>query len=276
MKGFEDIIITKEEEVKEEDGSCGCDLPDEKDDGGKLLNKSTLDRKTVHVAFVMDHSGSMSLQKKLALDNYNEQLASLKTKAKENGIETYVTLVEFDNRIITKYENRLINEIEPEEYYWTDGMTSLNDAIFNGASLLKKSMANDKCEDKSALLIIMTDGDENSSVEFAGIKGRDLIKKEIETLEKTGDWTFTFMGANINVQDVAVAGYGMSAGNTMSFDANAKGFKMSGGSVQAGLDTYYSARTRGVKSVANFHNHNSTTTNEKPVTTNTVTEEAEE
>jgi len=285
MTGFDDIII-KTEEVKEEDGGtfdkeedsgcgCGCEIPDEKNDGGEILNKPSC--KSVHVAFVMDHSGSMTSQRKLALDNYNEQLASLKRKTKTTGIETYVTLVEFDNRILVPYKNKLVSDIEPNEDYWTEGLTSLNDAIFKGTTLLKKSMNNDTCDDISALMIIMTDGHENSSVEFAGIEGRDSIRKEIEKLEKTGEWTFTFMGANIDVQATAVAGFGMSAGNTMSFTADDQGFKMSNGSVQGGLNKYYDARTYGAKNVADFHVDNSTT-GDKPdtVATSTVKDQVNE
>ena len=212
-------------------------------------------------------------QKQLALDNYNEQLASLKRKSNESGIETYVTLVEFDNKIKTKYENKLISEIQSEKNYWTCGTTSLNDAIFNATSLLKKSMKDDTCKDKSALIIIMTDGYENSSVEFAGSKGKNLIKKEIEKLEKTGEWTFTFMGANIDVQDIAVNGYGMSVGNTMSFNANDNGYKMSGGSVKSGLNKYYNARTYGAKNIANFHDNNTTASNEGQKITSGTEEE---
>jgi len=264
MKGFEDIIITDDSEVQEETECVkpSCKKPEK---GGK----------TVHVAFVMDHSGSMSFQQKLALDNYNEQLASLKRKSNESGIETYVTLVEFDNRIIVKYEDRLIDEIKPETDYWTEGLTSLNDAIFKGTSLLKKSMKNDTCEDKSALIIIMTDGHENSSKEFAGDKGANFLKKEIEKLEKTDEWTFTFMGAGIDVQATAVAGLGMGRGNTISFSADSAVFKMSGGSVKNGIGTYYSARMGGAKTVSDFHVNNTTTAADVQTTSNTVKEEEE-
>jgi len=259
MKGFEDIIITDDSEVQEE---TECVKPS--------CKKPHLGSKTVHVAFVMDHSGSMTIQQELARDNYNEQLATLKQNSGE--IDTYVTLVEFDNRIIVKYENKLIDDIKPEKDYWTNGLTSLNDAIFRGIKLLEKSMKNDTCEDKSALMVIMTDGHENSSKELVGIKGRDLIKKEIGELEKTGEWAFTFMGAGIDVQDVAIDGYGMSRGNTLSFNADSDGFKMSGGSAKNGIETYYSARLGGAKTVADFHVGN-TTVDEVQTTSNKVKED---
>jgi uncharacterized protein YegL len=251
MTGFDDIIITKE------------------DEGGKT--KTT--EKSVHVAFVMDHSGSMMTQQQLALNNYNEQIETLKRKSNESGIETYVTLIEFDDRINVSFEEELINNIkEPAKSYWAGGMTSLNDAIFKGITLLKKGMKKDKLEDKSALLIIMTDGQENSSKEFGGFKGTELLKKEIERLEKTDLWSFTFMGAGIDVQNIAVAGLGMSVGNTMSFSNNDVGYKMSNISSNEGIDVYYTARNNGETAVKNFHENTTAGTEGQKIASSTAKE----
>jgi len=251
---FDDVIITKE------------------DTEGKVLDDGINARKSVHVAFIMDHSGSMIGQKDLALINYNEQIETLKRKSVD--IDTWVSLIEFNDRIIIEHEGVSINNIELAKNYWVDGTTSLNDAIFKGIELLKKGMKNDILEDKSVLVIIMTDGYENSSKEFSGNKGRDLIKKEIKKLEKTDLWTFTFMGAGIDVQDIAVAGYGMSVGNTMSFASNNDGYKMSNISTKEGIDTYYNSRVRGATNVKDFHNENTTAGTEgQKVTSSTAKEE---
>lgn len=260
MKGFDDIIITEVDDKKEVE------------DVKEAIKTST--KPSVHVAFVMDHSGSMGGQKQLALENFNEQIATLKQNS--DNIDTWVSLIEFDNRINVTYEDVSVNNVEPEKNYWTGGTTSLNDAIFKAIKLLENRMKKDSVEDKSALIIIMTDGYENSSVEFAGNKGRDAVKAEIQKLEKTDEWTFTFMGADIDVQNIAVAGFGMNVGNTFAFNANSRGYKMSGDSVKSGVTAYYSARMAGQTSVKNFHDNDTTvdnTADDDPVTSSAVKEE---
>lgn len=248
---FDDVIIKTVGEDTEGEVKPSCKKPEK---GGKRPEKGSM---SVHVAFVMDHSGSMGGQKQLALENYNEQIAKLKQES--GDIDTWVNLIEFDNRIIVVHEGLSLNDIKPVTDYWTNGTTSLNDAIFKGIKLLEKGMKNDSSEDKSALMVIMTDGYENSSVEFAGNKGRDAVKAEIQKLEKTDEWTFTFMGADIDVQNIAVAGFGMNVGNTFAFNANSRGYKMSGDSVKSGVTAYYSARMAGQTSLKNFHDNNSNT-----------------
>ena len=66
--------------------------------------------------------------------------------------------------------------------------------------------------DYNVLVTILTDGEENASKEYNG----RTIKQLIEDLKAKG-WTFTYIGAN---QDVEKVGATLSITNTLSFQAN--------------------------------------------------------
>lgn len=90
-------------------------------------------------------------------------------------------------------------------------MTALNDAI--GKTL----NAND---DEAAIVLIQTDGYENSSREYDQAKVKELIKGK----EAKG-WDFLFLGADIDVQGEAMS-RGIVASKTMAFDKSAMGINM--------------------------------------------------
>jgi uncharacterized protein with von Willebrand factor type A (vWA) domain len=68
-------------------------------------------------------------------------------------------------------------------------------------------------------ICILTDGHENASREYRA----DAIKPMIEHAEKNG-WAFVYLGANQDAFAVASA-YGIQAGRTFAFAANAAGTK---------------------------------------------------
>jgi hypothetical protein len=86
----------------------------------------------------------------------------------------------------------VISEYQPR------GSTALYDAIANTitnlANQLKGARKNEKC-----LVIVMTDGQENSSKEY-GLRenGRKRLFDLIKSYEKKGNWTFVYLGANVD------------------------------------------------------------------------------
>lgn len=67
--------------------------------------------------------------------------------------------------------------------------------------------------DYNVLVTILTDGEENASKEY---NGKD-IKAMVEEL-KSKNWTFTYIGANHDVEKFAQS---IAINNTMSFEADA-------------------------------------------------------
>ena len=209
-----------------------------------------------HVVFIMDHSGSMYGNRgNMALSNFNEQIQELKSQADKHGQRTMVTLVEFSGEHNIKFMEKPIGKVNEVKEYNCNGSTALNDTL---AYMIGK-MKNDVPElgvkelNHSVLFIIMTDGEENISKEFGGIKGRNKLKQIIEEMEKEDNWTFTFMGANLDVQKDIVGGMAFSAGNTMSFTSDVEGFKMSNVGTTSGIKNYYTSRSKGVKKVGDFY-----------------------
>ena len=69
--------------------------------------------------------------------------------------------------------------------------------------------------DASAVVVIITDGEENNSREYDITKVRSMINE----LQSTGKWTFTFIGANIDSIKTA-SSYGINTKNVVSFSGD--------------------------------------------------------
>jgi hypothetical protein len=224
--------------------------------------------KVTYVCFVMDHSGSMDellkgqkmskagspaeLKKKsdIALSNFNEQIQTLKDES-DDDMDTVVTIIEFDNKFKTPVKNVLVENVKPIKNYWVGGMTALYDAIALGITKVREKMDADEREDKAALMIIQTDGEENYSTEYnVHEDGQKRLKKLIEELENTGLWTFTFLGEDLDVE--IATGLGMSIGNTMAYAGNVDGYKMSSEVTQDSFKKYFQARKLGATQTKNF------------------------
>ena len=90
-------------------------------------------------------------------------------------------------------------------------MTALYDAVCKTL----KGQENNKGKN---LVVVMTDGQENSSKEYTQVH----MKKMIDDLTAKGNWTFVYLGAN---QDsYATAGqYGFTVGNTVNYTPTSTG-----------------------------------------------------
>jgi len=238
MGNYDDLLQSDDEQIKK--------------------NLGFKEEAVTYVGIIDDHSGSMGelLEEKkskadLALSNYNEQLATLK-KQSEEGMETLVTVIEFDNEIMCTHDNVPVEDMEPLKEYWTRGMTSLYDAIAYGISRVKSRMEADERDNKAALIIVETDGYENASGDYHGEEGRKRLKTLIEELEATGRWTFTFLGAGID--EKLAESLGMNFGNIMTTKAGDFRDTVHAYSVQnASLGDYMKDRKRGVLNKSDFY-----------------------
>lgn len=215
-----------------------------------------------YVGFIGDHSGSMGehvsqvepspKKSELALSNFNEQIATLK-KESEEGMETLVTVIDFDNEIICQNDNVDIADIQPLTEYWTRGMTSLYDAIAYGVSRIKRRMEEDPRDNKAALMVIETDGYENASTDYAiHDGGKERLQKLIKELEGEGNWTFTFLGAGLDVEFAQELG--MSFGNIASTRSGNLGDTVHAYAAQTrGLKSFMGDRKRGVLNKSDFY-----------------------
>src|SRR6201989_273135 len=112
-----------------------------------------------HTLVVLDKSGSMHMRRDATQDGYNEFIEDLKANAKG---EVLVTLVEFDTHVTTRYVEKPLNEVERLTDYRPGGMTALRDGLGKGINIIEQRVR----KDDAVNVTVMTDGAENSSVEY--------------------------------------------------------------------------------------------------------------
>lgn len=168
------------------------------------------------VNFILDKSGSMDMIKSDVIGGFNSYLKELQ---KQKGSVLF-TLTLFDTESIeTPYLLTPIKEVKPltDKTYRPAGMTNLYDASVDTIEQIAERVS--EMKGKNAVVVtIMTDGQENASHKHDQKCLQDLIKK----LEKKGNWTFAFMGANQDAWLTAQS-MGISASNAMSWQASGVG-----------------------------------------------------
>lgn len=171
--------------------------------------------KTKEVAFIVDKSGSMEACREQVISGFNEFVGDLQREA-DLSINFWATM--FDTVIEHQVHGRPVKEVNPltRESYVPGGCTALYDAL--GATLNKmEALLKDETQ-TPIVVVVMTDGHENSSREF----NQQAIAARIKALQDKGNWTFVFMGA---AQDAwaAAAPLGIAQANTMSYESKATG-----------------------------------------------------
>lgn len=203
----------------------------------KAKKKTT--KKLTHVAIVLDRSGSMQSIHAATVGGLNEQFNALRVGGKQGG-HTEVTLIQFDGIVETVFAN-----VTPEnltdwthEQFQPRGMTAMYDAVWQAITQLKTKEVTD---DTGFLVIVISDGEENSSREIT----QALLSKEIKDLQETGKWTFTFMLANQDIHDVA-SKLSVPMGNMKAFAANTRGVNLVSAEMSVSYDSYFGLRSAGL------------------------------
>jgi hypothetical protein len=169
---------------------------------------------------ILDESGSMQLIKQATISGFNEVVQTVKGIEKQfPDQEHFISLVTFNGLGIKTMLNvqpvATLEEID-EKRFRPDASTPLFDAI--GFSLTNLVREVEDCPNHNVLVTILTDGEENSSIEYSGA----TIKRMIDELSMK-NWTFTYIGANHDVVDFALK---ISITNTMSYQANDADMKL--------------------------------------------------
>lgn len=172
-----------------------------------------METESVYNLIILDESGSMEHIKKPIMDGFNEVVQNIKgIEIKFPEQKHFISFVTFNGIGIKTHQHmEAVKNLKPidEKSYNPDSMTPLYDAI--GLSTLKlKNEIGDK-PNTNVLVTILTDGMENASSEFNG----EQIYKIISDLKAQG-WTFTYIGANHDVEGAALK---ISITNTMTFTA---------------------------------------------------------
>ena len=154
------------------------------------------------IDFILDRSGSMHTCVNDTLGGFNFFVES----QKKDNPEGKMSLILFAHDFEYIYKDKCVKNLEnlhPNEYF-PRGTTALLDAI-------GKTIKNSK-DKKNHMIVILTDGEENSSKKYT----LDHINDLIEMKKKEG-WQFVFLGAN---QDAIKTGnnLGIPENSAMTFN----------------------------------------------------------
>jgi uncharacterized protein YegL len=183
------------------------------------------------VVFLIDKSGSMANKTADVIGGFNEYLKKLQ----KDGNDYALSVILFDTEVTNLVSGKSPSDIQPlnTQTYMAGGGTALLDAVGDG---LKEY----KLEDKT-LVIIMTDGQENSSRRYS----LKEIKANVEQAQEKGAWSFVYLGAGVDAFAEA-GGMGIPVGNTMVYNAVTTGTTMTA--------TAYTTATASATPIAQWRN----------------------
>lgn len=175
------------------------------------------------ITMIIDESGSMTSARDTTISGFNEFVAGQRSAEAEAGAG-YLSLIKFDApHIKTVFTNRPLNEVPAlsRETYSPNGGTNLLDAIGHAINTVNSELAKLKKKERPGVIItIMTDGAENASRSFTNQQIKDMVKAA-----EDADWTFTFLGANIDSFAVGST-FGMNVHNSVNYSTANMGATM--------------------------------------------------
>lgn len=186
------------------------------------------------VIFVIDGSGSMHSKADDVRGGFNTYVEELR---KDKDGDYSLSAIVFNTQVFPLFTQKDLKDVPEltEKNYAPGGNTALYDAIGGAIDEIKDSTANycTHCGEKRAasakfcskcgtqlgngrskyLLVIMTDGEENSSIRYR----KHHIVQKIKDKEAQGNWTIAYLGANQDAMREGTA-MGIQPGNTWSYD----------------------------------------------------------
>ena len=179
------------------------------------------------VGVVLDRSGSMSSILNDTIGGFN----SFVEDQREKNMDQVYVITQFDTEYEVRQDSVELDDVEvlSKKNFVPRGGTALLDAMGQTIATMDAAMANDKSI-QQALLVVLTDGEENSSKEFT----RDQVFALISEREKT-NWEFAFLGAG---QDAIGQGHKLGIVNSMQFANNGLGAQSAFNNISRSTECY--------------------------------------
>lgn len=163
--------------------------------------------KTV-IGVCLDESSSMYSARQQTIDAFNRFLVS---QFDETADECELTLFKF-NSVVSR-----VSRLTPIRHvphltmntYVPGGSTALYDAVAHTIAEIER----DGSDADRVVIVVITDGEENASVETT----HETMLSMIAAREKTGKWTFVYLSASPQAFTDGAA-LGISKGNTVAFN----------------------------------------------------------
>jgi uncharacterized protein YegL len=172
-----------------------------------------MEMKKVLLSFIQDRSGSMETVWAETLSGFKTYVKNMQAdQEKDNEVEYVFSLTTFDTQIETPCIGKPIADVDQDllKHHGPRGGTALYDAV--GQTLRRHDEDKTLTFDK-AIVIIVTDGQENSSREWS----KEAVHAAIDERIKRGNWTFTYLGTQPETWDDAQSlGVGVGASATYS------------------------------------------------------------
>ena len=160
---------------------------------------ANLNSKWINLVFIIDKSGSMYPSTEDVIGGFNRIVEE--QKAIKDGKVT-VSLYTFNEKVTEEYLGVDINDIKKFEYA-AGGSTAMNDGIGTGiykvGQWLHKMDENGEEMPGKTLVVVMTDGMENSSREYTLKQVQDMIKEQTDKYS----WEFMYQGTDITTSKTA-------------------------------------------------------------------------
>ena len=163
------------------------------------------------IVFVLDRSGSMSGLEIDTIGGYNSFLK----QQKQSGTKAVISTVLLHDRLpISDIKELTAKDYQPR------GCTALLDAVGGSVSHIHKLHKKLATADRPAktIIVIITDGYENSSKNYTYKKVKDMLSKR----QEQDGWEFVFLGANIDAAAEAES-FGISRKRAINYKADSEG-----------------------------------------------------
>lgn len=172
----------------------------------------------IYNLIILDESGSMSSVYDETLQAVNEAICGIRKNQEEFGGQNhFVSIVTFEGNGMdgVKVRRDRVPVIEVADFtrkdYCPGGCTPFYDAMGKSIMGLEPHV---RKEDK-VMVTVITDGYENSSVEYSGRAIKALVERK-----RAKGWAFAYIGAN---QDAVEAARNLNIRNALNFEANGAG-----------------------------------------------------
>lgn len=204
-----------------------------------------------YVGISRDHSGSMHHLTTAAKNDYNQTIKSVAQEAAKYDIDTIVSVVECGigrparvKRVVT---NSNVQQLKPLTDYIANGnSTPLFDSVGDLIEQFEAVPDYDSVE-VAFLVMVITDGEENSSDRWTGAR----LSNKIKELQKTDKWSFVFRVPRGGKR--ALTRMGIPEGNIFEWEQTQKGMETSTVATQSGMNDYYQARSTGARATSAFY-----------------------
>ena len=164
----------------------------------------------VLVNFIQDRSGSMQSVWQETLSGFRKFVEDLRASAQKDGVQYLFSLTTFDTLVEIPVASQSIDSVDVDilAKHGPRGSTALYDAV---GVTIQNIAANQHDADK-VIVVIVTDGHENSSREW----DKDKLHSAIDSRLKEGNWSFTYLGTQPETWADAAA-FGVAFGATAQY-----------------------------------------------------------